>query len=70
MTRSVAAAEAVPRADLARDEHRAEAGPGTAAASLLTVSGLSVSYGPLRALDDVNSGCAFTWSASCSPPSP
>jgi ABC-type transport system involved in cytochrome bd biosynthesis fused ATPase/permease subunit len=49
MTASVATAEAGPRADAGR----AEAGPGPAA-PLLTASGLSVSYGPLRALDDVN----------------
>jgi signal transduction histidine kinase/ABC-type multidrug transport system ATPase subunit len=48
MTGSVAAAEAAPRTEAARaDASRAEAGP------LLTVSGLSVSYGPLRALEDV-----------------
>ncbi len=48
MTGSVAAAEAAPRTEAVRaDASRAEAGP------LLTVSGLSVSYGPLRALEDV-----------------
>ncbi len=54
MTGSVAAAEAAPRAEAARpDAGRADAGRADAA-PLLTVSGLSVSYGPLRALEDVN----------------
>ena len=44
MTTSVVAAEAGPRAEVS---------PGSAA-PLLTVSGLSVSYGPLRALDGVS----------------
>ena len=49
MTGSVAAAEAAPRSEAARaGASRAEAGP------LLTVSGLGVSYGRLRALEDVN----------------
>ena len=49
MSGSVAAADAAPRADAARpDAGRAEAAP------LLTASGLSVSYGRLRALVDVN----------------
>jgi signal transduction histidine kinase/ABC-type cobalamin/Fe3+-siderophores transport system ATPase subunit len=53
MTGSVAATEAVPRGEPARsDADRAEAGAATA--PLLTVSGLSVSYGPLRALVNVN----------------
>jgi signal transduction histidine kinase/ABC-type multidrug transport system ATPase subunit len=58
MTGSVAA-EAAPRPDAARpdagrpDAGRADAGRADAA-PLLTVSGLSVSYGPLRALEDVN----------------
>jgi signal transduction histidine kinase/ABC-type multidrug transport system ATPase subunit len=56
MTGSVAATEAAPRAEAARpDAGRAEPGradPG--APPLLTVSGLTVSYGPLRALEDVN----------------
>ena len=47
MTGSVATAEADPRAE-------AGAAPGTAAAPLLTVSGLGVSYGQLRALEDVS----------------
>ena len=47
MTGSVAAAEAAPRSEAA-GASRAEAGP------LLTVSGLGVSYGRLRALEDVN----------------
>jgi D-xylose transport system ATP-binding protein len=54
MTGSVAAAEAGPKDEAGR----AETGPGaaraTAAAPLLTVSGLSVSFGWLRALEDVN----------------
>jgi len=58
MTGSVVAAKAGPRRDPGRaDAGRADAGragPGAAAAPLLTVSGLSVSYGRLRALDDVN----------------
>jgi signal transduction histidine kinase/ABC-type multidrug transport system ATPase subunit len=53
MTGSVVAAEAGPRDEPARsDAGRAEA--GAAAAPLLTVSGLSVTYGRLRALDNVN----------------
>ena len=55
MTGSVVAAEAGPRAEAARAHASAtEAGTGTGAAPLLTVSGLSVNYGQLRALDDVN----------------
>jgi signal transduction histidine kinase/ABC-type multidrug transport system ATPase subunit len=58
MTRSVAAAEAGPLADPVRtDAARPGVGrpaAGAAAAPLLTVSGLSVSYGWLRALEDVN----------------
>src|SRR5580693_5044928 len=50
MTGSVAAADAAPRADASR----ADAGRADAAGPLLTVSGLSVSYGRLRALVDVN----------------
>ena len=51
MTDSVVAAEAGPRAEATRVE--ADPAPGTAA-PLLTVSGLSVNYGPLRALEDVS----------------
>src|SRR5580704_15190763 len=50
MTGSVAAADAAPRADASR----ADASRADAAGPLLTVSGLSVSYGRLRALVDVN----------------
>jgi signal transduction histidine kinase/ABC-type multidrug transport system ATPase subunit len=57
MTGSVAA-EAGPRSEPARsDPGRADAGraeAGAAAAPLLDVSGLSVTFGPIRALDDVN----------------
>ena len=49
MTGSVVTAEAIPRAAVARqDPGRPD--PGSAA-PLLTVSGLNVSYGRLRALD-------------------
>src|SRR6516225_6156918 len=51
MTGSVLAAEAGSRAEAARAE--ADPAPGTAA-PLLTVSGLNVSYGKLRALEDVS----------------
>jgi signal transduction histidine kinase/ABC-type branched-subunit amino acid transport system ATPase component len=51
MTDSVVAAEAGSRAEAARVA--ADPAPGTAA-PLLTVSGLSVNYGPLRALEDVS----------------
>ena len=57
MTGSVVAAEAGPRAEAARvhaNATEADTAPGTGAAPLLTVSGLSVNYGQLRALDDVN----------------
>ena len=63
MTGSVAAPEAGRRGESARsdaarsDAGRADAGragPGAAADPLLTVSGLSVSFGRLRALNDVN----------------
>ena len=58
MTASVAAPEAAPggepvRSDTGRSDAR-RSGPGALAAPLLTVSGLSVSFGRLRALDDVN----------------
>ena len=49
MTASVVATEA----GLSAEAARGEVSPGSAA-PLLTVSGLSVSYGPLRALDGVN----------------
>jgi signal transduction histidine kinase/ABC-type multidrug transport system ATPase subunit len=53
MTGSVVAAEAGPRSEPTRsDAGRAEA--HAAAAALLNVSGLSVTFGPIRALDDVN----------------
>ena len=58
MTGSVAAPEAGRRGESARSDaarsDAARAGPGAAADPLLTVSGLSVSFGRLRALDDVN----------------
>src|SRR5579872_7112425 len=54
MTRSVAAAEAGPRDEAGRAETGLGAAGATAAAPLLTVSGLSVSFGWLRALEDVN----------------
>jgi signal transduction histidine kinase/ABC-type multidrug transport system ATPase subunit len=50
MTVSLLAAEADPRAEAAADGPQA----GTEAAPLLTVSGLSVSYGRLRALDGID----------------
>jgi ABC-type glutathione transport system ATPase component len=53
MTGSVAAPEAGRRGELARAD-AGRAGPGAAADPLLTLSGLSVSFGRLRALDDVN----------------
>ena len=58
MTGSVVAPEAARRGEPARaDAGRSDAGragPRAAADPLLTVSGLSVSFGRLRALDDVN----------------
>jgi signal transduction histidine kinase/ABC-type multidrug transport system ATPase subunit len=53
MTGSVAAPEAGRRGESARAD-AGRAGPGAAADPLLTLSGLSVSFGRLRALDDVN----------------
>ena len=53
MTGSVAAPEAGRRGESARSD-AGRAGPGAAADPMLTVSGLSVSFGRLRALDDVN----------------
>jgi signal transduction histidine kinase/ABC-type multidrug transport system ATPase subunit len=58
MTASVAAAQAGSpsgpgRAGLATLDPALDPGPGPEAAPLLTVSGLSVSYGRLRALEDV-----------------
>src|ERR1700691_102420 len=56
MTGSVAATEAAPRAEAARPD-AGRAAPGRAdpgAPPLLTVSGLTASYGPLRALEDVH----------------
>src|SRR5271169_4282060 len=54
MTSSVAAAEAGPRDGAGRTEAGPGAGRAITAAPLLTVSGLSVSFGWLRALQDVN----------------
>ena len=54
MTGSVAAAEAGPKDEAGRVETGPGAARATAAAPLLTVSGLSVSFGWLRALEDVN----------------
>jgi len=53
MTGSVAAPEAGRRGESARAD-AGRTGPGAAADPLLTLSGLSVSFGRLRALDDVN----------------
>src|SRR5689334_25321087 len=53
MTGSVAAPEAGRRGESARAD-AGRAGVGEAADPLLSVSGLSVSFGRLRALDDVN----------------
>jgi signal transduction histidine kinase/ABC-type multidrug transport system ATPase subunit len=53
MTGSVVAAEADPGGEPARSDAR-RGGPGATAAPLLSVSGLSVSYGRLRALANVN----------------